>query len=352
MKKLSTLQLALSYVGAFLGVGFISGQELWQFFACFGTVGFLGFFLSSVIFFIVTYALLQLVSRSGQEEVGKLMTPKGHPGLASVVNIMQIGLLFGVSVIMTAGAASLASQLLGVPKWIAAAVFTLIVMLAAMTGMQGLVAVFSFIVPVTTVCAVILGGAAIIRSGFTFSPAVGGVADLVPHWAAGFPTYAAYNLMGTVSVMVPFARAIPDKRTLRWGLGLGSGILVLLAWSIISAIAVSPEAAASELPMAMIAAQLHPAFEAGYGALMGLGMFTCSLATVTAAVNQISVKWKKAAAKPRRVAAAMLSASYLLSLVGFGDLIGVIYPVFGYISIPFLCFIVINRLKLSRSPGK
>ena len=43
MKRISTFSLALTYVGIFLGAGFVSGQELWQFFACFGLWGFGGF---------------------------------------------------------------------------------------------------------------------------------------------------------------------------------------------------------------------------------------------------------------------------------------------------------------------
>ena len=43
MKQISAKQLALSFTGMFLGAGFVSGQELWQFFACFGPIGLLGF---------------------------------------------------------------------------------------------------------------------------------------------------------------------------------------------------------------------------------------------------------------------------------------------------------------------
>lgn len=345
MKKITTLPLALSYVGAFLGAGFISGQELWQFFACFGKIGFLGFFLSGVLFFIVTYSLLMLVRRTKQEEVGKLMVIGNRPVLTEIVNVLQILLLFGVCIIMIAGASSLSDQLLGVPRPIAGAVFTVVIILAAMTGMQGLVAVFSFVVPLATVCAVILGGATLIRSGFTFAPATGSVSELVPHWIAGFPTYSAYNLLGTVSVMVPFALAIPDDRTVRRGLYLGSGIFMVLACSIIAALVAVPESCESELPMAVLAGAMHPAFELGYGLLMIIGMFNSALASATAAIGQISVKWKKAAAHPRIIAAVMLSSAFLLSLIGFGDLIGIIYPIFGYVSIPFLAFIVVNALR-------
>ena len=44
----------------------------------------------------------------------------------------------------------------------------------------------------------------------------------------------------------------------------------------------------------------------------------------------------------------VLLITYLLSLVGFSDLIGVIYPIFGYLSIPLLVLLVRNWIK-SRS---
>ena len=39
---------------------------------------------------------------------------------------------------------------------------------------------------------------------------------------------------------------------------------------------------------------------------------------------------------------------YLLSLAGFGNLIGVIYPMFGYISIPLLFLLVRNWWKIRK----
>lgn len=43
MKEIKTWSLAFTYVGCFLGAGFISGQELWQFFGSFGNLGYVGF---------------------------------------------------------------------------------------------------------------------------------------------------------------------------------------------------------------------------------------------------------------------------------------------------------------------
>ena len=42
MKEIKMWSLAFTYVGCFLGAGFISGQELWQFFGNFGNWGYVG----------------------------------------------------------------------------------------------------------------------------------------------------------------------------------------------------------------------------------------------------------------------------------------------------------------------
>ena len=42
MKKIGALNLGLAFAGCFLGAGYVSGQELWQFFGSFGGGGLLG----------------------------------------------------------------------------------------------------------------------------------------------------------------------------------------------------------------------------------------------------------------------------------------------------------------------
>ena len=48
MKEMGPVRLAFTYIGCFLGAGFVSGQELWQFFGAFGVWGYVGFLLAAV----------------------------------------------------------------------------------------------------------------------------------------------------------------------------------------------------------------------------------------------------------------------------------------------------------------
>ncbi|MBP3587558.1 MAG: hypothetical protein J6J51_00870 [Clostridia bacterium] len=349
MKQISAKQLALSFTGMMLGAGFVSGQELWQFFACFGPIGLVGFLGMTVIFAYVNYASLRLVQTTGQEDMGRMFTPGDRPKLRLLVSSMQCLLLFGVSIIMIAGAATLIHQLIGLPVWLGGLLFTTLVVAVAMMGMHGLVATFSLLVPVTTVCALILGVVTLAKGNFQFAPPNGSVSALVPNWIIGFLTYAAYNLFGCVSVLVPLAKFIPEEKTVRRGLTGGSGLLILLAWSIIAALAVQPSAGAGDLPMAVLAGQLHPVLEIGYGLLMGFGMFSACLAAMTASVNQIAIRWTKMAIHHKPFTTVLLYAAWALSLLGFGNLIGVVYPIFGYASVPFLICLVINWHKKKKT---
>ena len=48
MKKIGALNLGLAFAGCFLGAGYVSGQELWQYFGAFGARGLLGLALAVV----------------------------------------------------------------------------------------------------------------------------------------------------------------------------------------------------------------------------------------------------------------------------------------------------------------
>lgn len=342
MKQISVGQLAMSFTGVFLGAGFVSGQELWQFFACFGPLGMLGFLGSAAIFFLIIYASLQLVRSTGQEDVTWLMTLGDKPRLRLLVSILQTVLLFGVMVIMIAGASALVKQLLGIPAPVVGVLFIVIVGLVALMGMQGMVATFSLLVPITTACAVVLGVTTLIQTGLHFPEPSGSVSVMLPNWVVGFFTYAAYNLFGTICVLAPMAKLLPKPGMIRQGLGLGSLLLVVLAWSMIAAMLVRPETGLSELPMAELAGSYHSGLAVSYGILMGLGMFSATLSSMIALIEQLELRLPAVKQHHKGVSLGLLVTAYLGSLLGFGSLIGVVYPFFGYASIPFLLCILVN----------
>ena len=344
-KKITSLQLAMSFVGVFLGAGFVSGQELWQFFGCFGAAGLPGFLLSAVLALVVDYALLKLARKSDSLDVGQLIFPKARSGWRQLVTVLQCLLLFGVVVIMIAGGSVLLQELTGIPAAICGGMFMTVVLAAAMFDIKGILAVFSVLVPITAATAVVLGVTVLLRQEFRFAPAVGSTAMLLPNWWISGITYAAYNLFGAVGVLVVTAPLLPDERTVVKGLGLGFALLLLLTCSILAAMAAVPTCGSAELPTAMLAVQLHPALGLVYRLLMGLGMFSAALSSVVALCNQAAFYVPVMERKRSLTLVLILLASYGLSLVGFSNLVSTVYPFFGYVSIPFMALLVRNWWK-------
>ena len=183
------------------------------------------------------------------------------------------------------------------------------------------------------------------RHDFVLRPAIGSVAVLMPNWWISGISYAAYNLFGSVAVLVTMAGLLPSKKSIGKGIGFGAGVLIVLTCCILAAMAAQPSCGDAELPTAALAAQIHPALGMVYNLLMGLGMFSSALSCVIALLTQSACHWPVIQEKRKVSLGLILVAAFVLSLVGFGNLVGIVYPIFGYVSVPFLVLLVRNWWK-------
>ena len=106
-QKIGTLRLALTFAGCFLGAGYVSGQELWQYFGAFGARGLWGLALAVVLLGGTGVLLLRLSARTGIETMDALIVRADIPWLRTAVGVLTAALLFGVVCIMAAGIGAL-----------------------------------------------------------------------------------------------------------------------------------------------------------------------------------------------------------------------------------------------------
>lgn len=64
MKKLGSLPVGLSFAGCFLGVGCMSGAEVFQFFGTFGIPGFVGVFFAVTGLALLNLAIAYIVGKT------------------------------------------------------------------------------------------------------------------------------------------------------------------------------------------------------------------------------------------------------------------------------------------------
>ena len=189
MKEIRSLSLSFTYVGCFLGAGFVSGQELWQFFGSFGNWGYLGFAVAAALFVAFGVLLVRITQMSGIEEMDRVLVPWNIPWLRKATGAIEALFLLGVVTIMTAGVGAMLEQLLHIPTWIGDGVFAVVVALIAIWGVSGMVGAFSALVPLLVVATLIFAIAAFCRFGVSdvLTLEMVNTNPLMPNWFVAAP---------------------------------------------------------------------------------------------------------------------------------------------------------------------
>lgn len=317
-QKIGTLRLALTFAGCFLGAGYVSGQELWQYFGAFGARGLLGLALAVVLLGGTGVLLLRLSARTGIETMDALIVRADIPWLRTAVGVLTAALLFGVVCIMAAGIGALGNQMLGLPVWLGAAIACVLIAAAAYFGLGGMVSVFTVAVPCMIVAALVIAGIRLHRAGLTAAAfAAGDTNPMLGSWATSAVNYAAYNFFATVGILAPLTHHLKKPGTAVWGTVLGCVLLLAVALGVLAA-------------------------------LLFLGMFGTSVSSLVAVLTYAGQKSAWLAGHRTALLLVLTAAAFAGSLFGFGDLIGTVYPVYGYLGMAAMLLVAEHAVHARR----
>ena len=348
MKKIGTLNLGLTFAGCFLGAGYVSGQELWQFFGSFGKNGFFGLLLAISLLLAAGVMMILLGRMARSEEIDRLVVCWELPLLRGAVTLLELLFLFGVGTIMSAGVGALLGQLIGLPQWIGSGLFIAVVALVSLAGFSGMISAFSATVPILAAATLVFGIWSLAQSGINIPEPQGGSA-LLGSWPVAAVSFACYNLFGSIAMIAPLGEFVKSKKAAVGGMAIGAALLLIIAGSVLVSVSASPSVTAAELPMLALAQAKGRVFGYAYGLLLLLAMFGTGLSSLVAFVGMVGAKLP--AAGKNRVGFTAVCALCMFggSLFGFGGLIGVVYPIFGYCSSVFIVLMAVHYFKLKRA---
>lgn len=350
MRQLKAWQLAFTFIGCFLGAGFVSGQELWQFFGSFGAGGLWGAALASALLCFFA-AILMLISRfTGVTDMEKIIYWKDAPILQTVLGIVEIVFMFSIYIVMIAGAGSLAEQLtgLGWVKPVFSAIFCAGLTAVSLGGVSGLVGIFSKVMPALTLMAIAISAAAVFRADSLDFSTCTNDNPLMVNWAVAAFTYLSYNFLCAIGVIAPMGKMVKRTRTIVIGAAMGCGVLFAISAAIILAVATMPETALTELPMIAVCANMHPVPEYVYALLLFCAMFGASM-SVFVPIPDFFSRFRPVKEHRLLFACILSFLAWLGSNLGFSKLIGTVYPVFGYIGAAALVLLVIHFFKIIKN---
>lgn len=349
MKKIGTINLGLAFAGCFLGAGYVSGQELWQFFGAFGAKGVAGL-LTAVLLLIAVGIIMILLGRlTGLSEVDKLVVQKDIPLLRIAVMVLELLFLFGVGTIMSAGVGALLDRLIGLPVYIGSGLFVVLVAAISLAGLSGMVSAFSATVPVLAAVTLVFGIVSVGKHGFVIPEASTSGNPLMRSWLIAAVSFACYNVFGSIAMIAPLGKFVKSEKSAACGIALGAGVLLVIAMSVLASVSAAPEARTAQLPMLEIAQGMSPVWGYIYGVLLLLAMFGTALSSLVAFTAMLGAKFRAVDSHRVLFTAVCAVCMFLGSLFGFGELISVVYPLFGYCSSVFIVLMAVHYFRARKA---
>ena len=125
-------------------------------------------------------------------------------------------------------------------------------------------------------------------------------------------------------------------------------LLLAVALGVLAALAVSPESVGAQLPMLDLACRLGTAGVV-YAVLLFLGMFGTSVSSLVAVLTYAGQKSARLAGHRTALLLVLTAAAFAGSLFGFGDLIGTVYPVYGYLGMAAMLLVAEHAVHARRA---
>lgn len=349
MKK--SLKMGSAFIGIIVGAGFASGQEILQYFTSFGIMGIFAAFISTVMFAYLGMSLTRLGSRMQKTSHKEVIYGISGKVLGTIVDYIIIFTLFGVGVVMIAGAGSIFTQQFDLPATLGSTLLVVMVILTIMLNVEKVIAIIGGITPFLILTVVVLAIYSLATMDSSFSaldPIAKEQLSAVPNWLLSALNYASFNIAVGASMAIVMGGTEKDEKiAARGGLygGLGLGALIIL--SHLAIFAKVDEVGGKEMPMLQIANDISPII----GLAMSFILFGMIFNTAVSMIYAFSARFIQSGTPKFKIFVVIVGAiSYVLSFVGFTELVNMFYPVVGYLGFFLVAALIWTDIRNSGKP--
>lgn len=328
-------QIATIFIGTIVGAGLSSGMELSQFFSQYGYWSFIGIFLCGVFYVFMSHMIIAISAKfklTSYDAFIRLISP----GLLGVfTNIVITFFFFTSTAIVIAGSGALINQYFGIPIWVGIFIMVTLGILILLRETNGLIEINGFIVPTLIIIMSLL------FLTFTYKfPATLSFsylkATMPPKngWGISTVIYAGFNIMSCIGILVPLSTELENTNDIIAGVAIGSFFLTLLSSIIIFLMMVTyKDALRYEIPLLYVAKQIGPILQFVLLCVIWLEMFSSKVSNVYSLARSMENYYNFSYKKSIFI---IVGLSLPITQIGFGNLITVLYPFFGALSIIFV----------------
>lgn len=324
MKEIFTITLLI--IGALIGAGFASGQEIYSFFYAYGSSGILGIIVTCSLIGLLIYKSLQIIYDNNIENYSEFLRVfiKNDKVVAVINNIINI-LLLVTFYIMIAGFGAYFQQEFEINKIIGSAILATLSAIVFFTSVKGVLKVSEFIVPVLLIFIIWIGGINLFTINMDTK-----VLAVKSGWLLSSISYCSYNMILLIPVLISIKKQIKYKSNIKY-IALCCGILMMTMSMLIYMLLIRTDIENStlEMPIVYVIRTFFAKYKVVYAFIILASIFTTAISIGIGFLQNIS---KNERSYPQFVIF-MCITSLLVSKVGFSKLVNLLYPFFGYLGI-------------------
>lgn len=324
MKEIFTITLLI--IGALIGAGFASGQEIYSFFYAYGSSGILGIIVTCSLIGLLIYKSLQIIYDNNIENYSEFLRVfiKNDKVVAVINNIINI-LLLVTFYIMIAGFGAYFQQEFEINKIIGSAILATLSAIVFFTSVKGVLKVSEFIVPVLLIFIIWIGGINLFTINMDTK-----VLAVKSGWLLSSISYCSYNMILLIPVLISIKKQIKYKSNIKY-IALCCGILMMTMSMLIYMLLIRTDIEIStlEMPIVYVIRTFFAKYKVVYAFIILASIFTTAISIGIGFLQNIS---KNKRSYPQFVIF-MCITSLLVSKIGFSKLVNLLYPFFGYLGI-------------------
>ena len=318
-------------IGVIVGAGFASGKEIYSFFFVYGKKGFLGILISVCLIGYVIYKTLKIIKKYNIEKYDDLLDVAINNYKIKKINI-KIILNFIVNIflivsffIMCAGFCAYFSQEFKIPEFISSIFLSIFCFFVLNKNIKGIFTLNLILIPLITIILTFLG----IKSFSNTFEIMDGISQN-KFWLISAILYASYNTITLISILIPMKKYIKNNIDILKTVSIVI-ILMLVFFAIIISLlfTIKTDINKIELPVVYAAINFGTIYKYLYGIIIVVAIITTAISSAYGFLNNISTTKEKY----KKNNAIICFFEIFIPILGFSNLINILYPIFGILGL-------------------
>ncbi len=359
ISKKNVIRIAGAYVAWVMGSGFATGQEILQFITSFDFHSYAIMLIVLFGFILVGPTILQVGSLHRNNPDFNHFNFFCGDRLGWFYSWFLPISLFAGMIILVSGAGATLEEYYGINHYVGALLMATLALIAYVVGFQRFVKVVSFIGPTIIAFTLLIGIVTLVRdfdnlvnlNQYTSDAVTSSAMEAKqssPFWWLSSFLYISYNLCGGSKYYTALGMTSPSIKEAKIGGIVGTLALMASILLINSAMLTHiDQCAVLGVPTLYLTRLINYALGAVFSIILIMGIFSsCSAMLWTCTEKLISERIVKRGSKANYIAAALIClVAFLIGLLPFADLIGVIYTISGYIGFIFIACVIRYRFS-------